>query len=177
MIRDEAWSFFALDGHVRPSEIYRSANSLVPPGSDRAWALEKHASFVSLWLVEIQMQRSAYTHRSHGTSKSKGSSIVPSGALLIAPDGEILDVGGPVGHSESRLKCSLVHTPSFRYLLAGDFDDVFGHQPSTNSLVMDSNDPSNLAAAPFVPTVFGTKRERLPDETVIRRSRGVVSHP
>jgi hypothetical protein len=46
------------------------------------------------------MQRSAYTHRSHATTKSKGSSIVPPGALLIAPDGEILSVGGPTGHSD-----------------------------------------------------------------------------
>jgi len=46
------------------------------------------------------MQRSAYTHRSHATTKSKGSSIVPPGALLIAPDGEILSVGGTTGHSD-----------------------------------------------------------------------------
>ena len=49
------------------------------------------------------MQRSAYTFRSHGTSRSKGSSIVPPGALLIAPDGEILAVGGTGGHPESKL--------------------------------------------------------------------------
>lgn len=46
------------------------------------------------------MQRSAYTHRSHGTVKSKGSSVVPPGALLIAPDGKVLTVGGPAGHGE-----------------------------------------------------------------------------
>lgn len=33
--------------------------------------------------------------------KSKVSSIVPTGALIIAPDGEVLNVGGPTGHSDS----------------------------------------------------------------------------
>jgi hypothetical protein len=42
------------------------------------------------------MRRSAYTNRSHVTTKS----MVPPGALLIAPDGEILSVGGPTGHSD-----------------------------------------------------------------------------
>jgi hypothetical protein len=33
--------------------------------------------------------------------KSKSSSIIHPGALLIAPDGEVLSVGGPAGHSGS----------------------------------------------------------------------------
>ncbi len=50
------------------------------------------------------MQRSAYTHRSHATTKSKGSSIVPPGALLIAPDGEVLSVGAPAAHSDGEFR-------------------------------------------------------------------------
>ncbi len=49
-------------------------------------------------LLELPVRRSAYTHRSHATTKSKSSSIIPPGALLIAPDGEVLSVGGPTGH-------------------------------------------------------------------------------
>ncbi len=54
--------------------------------------------------VEVKVQRSAYTHRSHATMKSKGSSRVPPGALLIAPDGEVLSVGAPppLGHSDGK---------------------------------------------------------------------------
>ena len=61
----------------------------------------KEISVIGSFQVEIQVQRSAYTHRSHNTAKSKGSSIGPTGALLIAPDGEVLNVGGPAGHTES----------------------------------------------------------------------------
>ena len=50
--------------------------------------------------LEIHLQRSAYTHRSHGTIKSKASSLVPPGALLIAPDGEVITVGGPIGYND-----------------------------------------------------------------------------
>lgn len=39
--------------------------------------------------------------RSHATGKSKNSAIVPPGALLIAPDGEVLFVGGPAVNLES----------------------------------------------------------------------------
>lgn len=54
-------------------------------------------------LVDTFVQRSAYTHRSHGTGKSKSSSILPSAALLIAPDGEILDVSGHICSMESNV--------------------------------------------------------------------------
>jgi hypothetical protein len=120
----------------------------------------------------MQMQRSAYTFRSHGTGKSKGSSIVPSGALLIAPDGEILAVGGTGGHHESKFIRAWHSFTLFsvRCLITGDFDDTFGHQPSTNSLIMENNDQATLATAPPVHLV------RLPDETVIRRSKLALSH-
>lgn len=49
--------------------------------------------------------------------------------------------------------------------------DIFGHQPTTSSIVIDSNNQQTTAVAPCVPMVLGTKRERLPDETVIRRSK------
>ncbi|CAF2964306.1 unnamed protein product [Rotaria sp. Silwood2] len=126
------------DQHVHPSEMNLTETSIIPP--------------------EVHAQRSAYTHRSHVTLKSKHSSVVPPGALLIAPDGEILFVGGPSGHPDN------------------DDDDYlskqepFAHQPSTNSLVIENNDQQGVSVAPCVPMVLGTKRERLPDETVIRRT-------
>lgn len=61
----------------------------------------KEKPVIAFVQVEIQVQRSAYTHRSHNTAKSKGSSVVHTGALLIAPDGEVLNVGGPPGHTDS----------------------------------------------------------------------------
>ncbi|CAF0909783.1 unnamed protein product [Rotaria sordida] len=126
------------DQHVHPSEMNITDNSIMPP--------------------EVNLQRSAYTHPSHGTVKSKNSSVVPPGALLIAPDGEVLFVGGQSVHQDN------------------DYDDYlskqepFGHQPSTTSLVIGNNDQQGISLAPCVPMVLGTKRERLPDETVIRRT-------
>ena len=49
--------------------------------------------------------------------------------------------------------------------------DAFGQQLFTNSFVIENTDPFNVITAPCVPMVLGTKRERLPDETVIRRSK------
>lgn len=49
--------------------------------------------------------------------------------------------------------------------------DGFAHQPSTASVIVDNNDDKSIITAPCVPMVLGTKRERLPDETVIRRSK------
>lgn len=60
-------------------------------------------------MPEQTLLRSAYTHRSLGTIKSKGSSYVPPGALLIAPDGEVLVVGGPSGQIES------IYTDKFNF--------------------------------------------------------------
>ncbi|CAF3362122.1 unnamed protein product [Rotaria sp. Silwood1] len=126
------------DQHVHPSEMNLTENSIIPP--------------------EVTLKRSAYTHRSHGTIKSKNSSAVPPGALLIAPDGEVLFVGGSSGQPDN------------------DYDDYlskhepFSHQPLTASLVVENNDQQSISVAPCVPMVLGTKRERLPDETVIRRT-------
>lgn len=55
------------------------------------------------------VNRSAYTHRSVGTVKSKQGHQIPPGALLIAPDGEILTVGGPHGHTEGIYSFGIVH--------------------------------------------------------------------
>ncbi len=49
--------------------------------------------------------------------------------------------------------------------------DGFAHQPSTASVVVENDDQRSVIIAPCVPMVLGTKRERLPDETVIRRSK------
>ncbi len=49
--------------------------------------------------------------------------------------------------------------------------DPFAHQPSTSSVVIDNSDQQSVIIAPCVPMVLGTKRERLPDETVVRRSK------
>ena len=54
--------------------------------------------------AEVNLQRTAYTHRSHGTMRSKGSSRVPHGALVIAPDGEVLSVSAqPLGHPDGKV--------------------------------------------------------------------------
>jgi hypothetical protein len=49
--------------------------------------------------------------------------------------------------------------------------EPFAHQPLTASMIMENNDQQSTVTAPCVSMVFGTKRERLPDETVIRRSK------
>jgi hypothetical protein len=49
--------------------------------------------------------------------------------------------------------------------------ETFGLQPATDSFVTESTDPQSGIAAPCVPMVLGIKRERLPDETVVRRSK------
>lgn len=48
--------------------------------------------------------------------------------------------------------------------------DGFNQQASTHSLGIDNSDQQTVLCAPCVPVVLGTKRERLPDETVVRRS-------
>jgi hypothetical protein len=67
----------------------------------------------------------------------------------------------------------------FEYLfkVAADYEeyltthDPFAHQPSTSSIVVENNDEKSAIVAPCIPIVLGTKRERLPDETVVRRSK------
>lgn len=126
--------------------------------------------------VEIQVQRSAYTHRSHNTAKSKGSSIIPTGALLIAPDGEVLNVGGPAGHIDSGELIMRDEIIDFK-THSVHFDDYlnprdgFNQQASTHSLTLDNSDQQTVFIAPCVPLILGAKRERLPDETVVRRSK------
>lgn len=61
--------------------------------------------------------------------------------------------------------------------IIGEFDacstkqETFAHQPSITSFIVENNDHQGMVTAPCVPMVLGTKRERLPDETVVRRSK------
>lgn len=48
--------------------------------------------------------------------------------------------------------------------------DPFGQQSATNSLFFENTDQQPVIIAPCVPMALGTKRERLPDETIVRRS-------
>ncbi|CAF4339793.1 unnamed protein product [Rotaria socialis] len=126
------------DQHVHPSAMNITENSII--------------------MREPNFLRSAYTHRSRGTEKSKNSAMVPPGALLIAPDGEVLLVSGPSGHPENvHVNIPIKHDP-FSH-----------HHHSANSIVVENSDQQGITA-PCVPIVLGTKRERLPDETVIRRT-------
>ncbi|CAF5138612.1 unnamed protein product, partial [Rotaria magnacalcarata] len=126
------------DQHVHPSAMNVTENSIIIP--------------------EANFLRSAYTHRSRGTVKSKNSAMVPPGALLIAPDGEVLLVSGPSGHPENEHENIPIKHDPFSH-----------HHHSANSMVVENSDQQGITA-PCVPIVLGTKRERLPDETVIRRT-------
>ena len=60
---------------------------------------------------------------------------------------------------------------------SGEFTENIGtiqsfvNQPLAASMLLDTNENSFKGpVAPCVPMVLGTKRERLPDETVTRRS-------
>ncbi|CAF0839380.1 unnamed protein product [Didymodactylos carnosus] len=93
----------------------------------------------------IQMGHSAYTHRTHNSVKSKGS--IP-GALLIAPGGQVLKVGQSMQSD----------TDYGEYL-----NNPFPLQSQTIPEIRHNN-------APGIPIAIGGKRDRLPDETVIRRT-------
>ncbi len=67
----------------------------------------------------------------------------------------------------------------FEYLckITADYEEYltthnsFAHQPSTESAIFENNDDKSAIIAPCVPVVLGTKRERLPGETIVRRSK------